>query len=160
MKWLIIIIVLSMVVFYACTPTKKPNKTAAATSTTTTTTTTTTESTTAPTIEQQLEGSWLMHKYVCCGRKRVEEMGRGIKKPKQLVFAANNQVTIKNLRTQESKTTTYQLETKKEGTNPPITYIILGTTMPKKGIVRFEGTELVLDYQYMDLQQEFYRKAK
>lgn len=154
MKWLIILIVLSMVVFYACTPTKKPSKATEAI------TEPTTKPATEPTIAQQLEGSWLMHKVICCGRKRGVQKGRGIKKPKRIVFAANNKVTIKNLRTQESKTTTYKLETKKEGTNPPITYIILDVDLPKKGIVRFEGNELVIDYGYMDLQQEFYRKAK
>ena len=136
MKWIIIVSVLIMSTIYACTPTKEANGTT--------------------TISQQLEGSWTMYKEICCGRKNQERTGQDIKAPKRLVFSANNQVVITDLKTKISKTTTYDIETENREESMTITYINMGGI--SKGVFKLEDNELIIDYGYMDLQKEFYKK--
>lgn len=135
MKWTILIIALIIVVAFSCTSTRQIDK--------------------PRSTSQKLEGSWTMYKEVCCGRRNMERTGEQMKMPKQLIFTSNNKITIMDLKTTESKTTTYKVETTQEGDNPAIEYI---NYEGKKGVLQFENDELIIDYGYMDLQKEFYRK--
>jgi len=142
MKWIIIITVLLAAVIYSCKPTSKANEAVSKVNE-------------KPSLSQQLKGSWTMHKEICCGRGSKERTGKDMLSPKRLNFSSNNKVTITDLKTKESKTTTYKLEVKNEA----VTYIILEESKPK-GILRFENNEFVIDYGYMDLQKEFYQRSK
>ena len=99
-----------------------------------------------------------MYKEICCDRKNVERQGSDMNFPKQLLFVGNNKVAMMDLKTKEKKTTTYELKIEDNGNGVKTTYIQMAS-MPK-GILRFEKEGLSIDYGYMDLQKEFYKKGK
>ena len=79
---------------------------------------------------------------ISCVVRCTERTGVEMQKPKQLVFVSNK-ITITDLKTKESKTTTYKIETTKEGDYAEVMYINFDG---KKGILRFENDELIIDY--------------
>lgn len=134
---IITIVVLALLgITYACTPIKK---------------------TTSPqTTTQKLMGEWTMYKEICCGRRSVERTGNDMKKPKSLNFTKPENVAIVDLKTKATTTINFKLEKEDRGNGNMIEYIRLGDQ--RRGIIRFEGETLIIDYSFMDLQKEFYKK--
>lgn len=108
------------------------------------------------TIQQNLTGTWTMYKEICCGRLNKERTGNDMQMPKKLEFLKDNEVIVLDLKTNKSKRLAYELTTKENENKVSVSYITF--TNKPKGIFKLENNELIIDYGYMDLQKEFYRK--
>jgi len=107
-------------------------------------------------IEKLIVGEWQWDKTICCGRTPSTQTSESLKAPKVLRFNPDGTVQYFSGE-EETSTQTYKITYAMRDYNRPV--ITLGDS-PRAGLLFIRGDTLVIDYGYMDLQQEFYLRKK
>lgn len=107
-------------------------------------------------LETLILGNWQWTKTICCGRTPYTETAESLPAPKILKFQAGGMLEYFSGDSKISDQT-YKIayELLKDDGRPTIT---IGARQP--ALLFIEGDTMLIDYGYIDLQQEFYVRVK
>lgn len=106
-------------------------------------------------LQKQLQGNWQWIKTNCCGRLNTITTPESTEQNISYTFEKTG-VLIKNVNG-NSETTTYSIGNSFNAEKD--TMLQLGN-MPRPAYIHFKVDTLIIDYGYIDLQTEWYIKAK